>query len=169
MFEIPWYDSKRMCKVVGLNLPISRKKAYEVAKFIKYLPISKAKKILEDVKNLKIYVPFTRYNRDVPHRKGKIAKVKSGRYPVKVAKFFLKLLDSLEKNAQNKGFDTSKLIILDIQIGNGPKVIGRLRNRRVTRKRTHVLIIAAPIEKYDPNKKYKRKELKALVKEFVGW
>lgn len=157
-------EAKKIAVVRSWNLPISRKNSVHVARFIKYLPLEKAKRYLEEVIELKRPVPFFRYNRDIPHRKGLEGPVKAGRYPVKVAKYFLKLLNSLEKNAQFLGLNTQKLIIIHAAAHKGTTVYGRIRRWIVRRKRTHVEIIAMEIEQYDPNKRYSRKALKNLVK-----
>jgi len=156
----------KLARVFGKNLPISFKKSVEVARFIKYLPIHLAKKYLQEVIELKRPVPFRRYKRDVPHRR-ELQGYPVGRYPVKVCKYFLKLLNSLEKNAQFLGLDTSRLFIIHASAHKGPKILGRIRTRTVERKNTHVLLIGAVIEKYDPNKKYKRKQLEEMCKEFI--
>lgn len=80
-------------------LPISFKHSVEICRFIKNKKLSTAISQLEMVVKKELAVPFKRYNRDTPHRKG----IASGRYPVKAAKVFIKLLEQLKKNAENKG------------------------------------------------------------------
>jgi len=156
-------SAKKIAIVRSWNLPISRKHSVHVARAIKYLPIHKAKNYLEDVINLKRSIPCFRYNRDIGHKTDLQGSVKAGRYPQKVARYFLKLLNSLEKNAQELGLNTSKLIIIHAAAHKGTTVPGRIRMNRVRRKRTHVEIYAMEIEQYDPSKRYSRKALKRLV------
>ena len=85
------YDSKNMTKAVGLNLPFSFKVAYEVAKFLKGKKVTRAIRELNEVKEQKTAIPYKRYNRDTPHRRGDMA---AGRYPVKAAEYVLPLLKS---------------------------------------------------------------------------
>jgi len=161
--------SKKIVIVKGTNLPISRKNSVHVARFIKYLPLPKAKKYLREVIAMKRAVPFFRYNRDIPHRKELEGPVKAGRYPVKVAKYFLKLLNSLEKNAQFLGLNTEKVIIIHASAHKGITPPARMdyRGRIIRGKRTHIEIIGMEIEQYDPSKRYSRKALKKLVKEIL--
>jgi large subunit ribosomal protein L22 len=156
-------SARKIAVVRAWNLPISRKNSVHVARAIKYLPLDKAKRYLEDVLSKKRSIPFFRYNRDVAHRSDLQGPVKSGRYPEKVVKHFLRLLNSLEKNAQALGLNTDKLIIIHAAAHKGTTVPGRIRMNRVRRKRTHVEIIAMEIEQYESGKRYSKKALKRLV------
>ena len=52
------YDSKKMSKAVGRNLPFSFKVAYEVAKYIRGMKVERAIRELKEVqkiKNLMVY------------------------------------------------------------------------------------------------------------------
>jgi len=94
-------------------------------------------------------VPFKRYNKKVPHRKGLVG-WPSGRYPVKAAKYFLKLLDNLENNAENKGLDVSRLKIVHCCAHKGrrlvkyvPRAFGRSAPVRDTL--VHIEVIAKEV------------------------
>jgi large subunit ribosomal protein L22 len=128
----------------SLNLPISTKQSYEIANFLRNKELKTAKKLLQDVIDKKIAVPFGRYNRDTGHKKGKIA---SGRYPEKASKAFLMLLNSVEANADSKGLDNEKLVISELRSTQGTQQwhAGRLRRRRM--KRTHLYIKLEESEK----------------------
>lgn len=102
------------------EVSISPKHAVEIAREIKGMNIEKARRFLEDVVNLRRPVPFKRYNKKVPHRRG-LTGWPAGRYPVKAAKFFLKLLDNLENNAEQKGLDVSRLKIIHCAAFKGRK------------------------------------------------
>jgi len=156
-------SAKKIAVVRAWNLPISRKNSVHVARAIKYLPLEKAKKYLEDVIAKKRSIPFFRYNRDIPHRNDLNGPIKAGRYPEKVARHFLRLLNSLEKNAQYSGLNTNKLLIIHAAAHKGTTVWGRIRMKTVRRKRTHVEIVAMEVEQYDSGKRYSRKALKRLV------
>jgi len=164
-------EAKKIATVRAWNLPISRKNAVHVARFIKYLPLEKAKRYLQEVIELKRAVPYFRYNRDIPHRRELEGPVPIGRYPVKVSKYFLKLLNSLEKNAQFLGLNTQKLIIIHAAAHKGTTLYTYKRRKKakvlVRKKSTHVEIVGMEIEQYDPNKRYSRKALKKLVKEIL--
>ncbi len=91
----------------GIELRISPKKTYEVLNAIRGLPVDDAKSLLEDVLELKRAIPFRRYNQEVSHKK----EVGPGRYPKKVAKQVLAVLQNAESNAEYEGMDTDGLFV----------------------------------------------------------
>ncbi len=123
------------------NLEISTKKSIEIANFIRYKNLDDAKNILQRVVKKKQPVPYKRHNKDIPHRKGMMA----GRYPVKTSKIILKLLNSVQANAQNKGL-SSNLFISQMIVNQGNKQMhyGRHRGKM---KRTHIKIVVKEMEK----------------------
>jgi large subunit ribosomal protein L22 len=143
------YDGKTMAKVIGTNLPVSKKIAYEVTNHIRGRPVDKAIALLQDVQKLKTPVPYKRYNRDTPHRKGDFA---AGRFPEKAARFIIPMLESLKANAENKGL-TGELIIVHAAAHMTGKRhrYGRIQGLKRT---THVELVAAPkVEKKKPAEK----------------
>ena len=140
--------------VNGWNLPISRKFAVEIGRYIRYKGVKKAKVLLERAISLKSAIPFNVYNRDLGHKPG----IAAGRYPVKASKEILKMLESLEANAENKSLDTNNLVITEYiaNQGNMMRHAGRKRGQKM--KRTHVYIKAE--EKEIKNKTEKKKEIK---------
>jgi large subunit ribosomal protein L22 len=106
------------------NCPISMKFSIELAREIRDKPYKKVLKYLDDIIELKRHVPLKRYNQDVAHRKGPaVSGVKSGRFPVKVAKYFKKVLLMAKSNADYKGLDSDKkdLIVKGCVISQGMK------------------------------------------------
>lgn len=123
--RIPNVDESRIAKAVIRDAPISFKEAYEVCKVIKGMKLNDAKELLKKVIELKEPIPFVRYKLSIAHKRGlgnKWSKWKTpiGRYPVKVCKYLLKLLNNVENNAGVKGLDTSKLKIIHIAAHRGP-------------------------------------------------
>ncbi len=78
-------------------------------------------------------VPFKRFIQDLGHKAG----MSAGRYPQKAAKEILRLLNSVEANAQVKGLDTSNLKIIKI-LANKASIPSTGRRHRGAAKRTHV-------------------------------
>tara|TARA_Y100000310_G_C20610578_1_gene777768 strand:+ start:419 stop:916 length:498 start_codon:yes stop_codon:yes gene_type:complete len=117
------------------DLPISTKQSVEVARFIRGKNLKKVKEALDKVLQKKIAVPYKRYNRDTPHRQGKIA---SGRYPQKTTTHFLKLLNSLEANAENKGLNVETLVLSEVIANKAASQWHYGRMRRRTMKRTNL-------------------------------
>ncbi len=128
----------------AVNLPISTKHSVEIAKFIRKKELNKAKMLLNEVLEHKKAVPFKRYNRDMGHKPGKIA---AGRYPEKAIRYFIRLLNDAQANAENKGLDASNLIIAEIKADRGAQQwhYGRLRRRKM--KNTHLFVKVMELEK----------------------
>ena len=119
------------------NLGISTKHSVEVCSFIRNKNTEKAKDLLKQVIAMKIAVPYKRYLHDLPHKPGKIA---SARYPIKTCQEILKIIESGEANARNKGLSSS-LIIDHISAHKGPKQLHHGRKLRRKMKNTHIKLI----------------------------
>ena len=130
--------------VRGLNLPISWKDSVEVCRFLRKKNLQKAKQMLQRVLEKKMAVPIKRYGlRDRGHRPGKVG---PGFYPEKVTKYILRLLNTLEANAQDKGLNISNLILKELIPNKAslPWHSGRQRRRKM--KRAHIKIIAEEVK-----------------------
>jgi len=168
-----YYNTKKDEAIsVALNCPISLKFSVELAREIKNKPVSKVIPYLDDVIALKRHVPLKRYNRDVAHRKGQaISGVKSGRYPVNVAKQFKKIILSAVSNADDKGLDKDNLLLIGAVVTKGHRrmkvqPLGRRRTR--LSKATNVELLVKEmrlkkISKADPKKtEAKKTEVKKV-------
>lgn len=96
-----------IARACGREIHMSPKKTYEVMNAIRGLPLDKARALLEDVVELKRAIPFRRYNQETAHHPG----TGPGRFPVKVAKHVLKLLQNAEANADYEGMNTDDLVV----------------------------------------------------------
>ena len=128
--------------VKAKNLRISTKESYEVCNFIRGKNTKKAKTFLNEVIEMKKPVPYKRYLGDVPHRRGAIA---AGRYPVDACKEILKIIESGEANALNKGL-SQNLIISHISAHKAGKQMHHGRKLRTRMKNTHVNLILKEIQ-----------------------
>ena len=119
------------------NVSISTKQSVEITSFIRGKELEKAKRLLQEVLEQKRAIPFKRYNKDMGHKPGKIA---AGRYPKKATTEIIKLLDTVQANADNKGLDKNNLLISEIKADKGAQQwhYGRLRRRRM--KNTHLFV-----------------------------
>ncbi|MCS3924745.1 50S ribosomal protein L22 [Methanosalsum natronophilum] len=127
-------------RAMGSELHISPKKSRELAKAIKGKRTKAARKYLEDVTALKQAVPFKRHCDSLGHKKGSMA---AGRYPVKVAHEFLKILKNAESNAEYKGLDSENMYIAHVAAKRG-RVIRGMRPRargRATPKNTETVYV----------------------------
>lgn len=108
-------DAEKTSKALGKELHISKKHAHEIASAIKGMKLENAREFLEDVVLLKRAVPYKRYTKSVPHRKGMC----TGRYPQKAAKEFLRVLENAKSNATYKGLDSENLRITHVATKKG--------------------------------------------------
>ncbi|MDH7596317.1 MAG: 50S ribosomal protein L22 [Methanothrix sp.] len=100
----------RFARAMGVELPISPKHAREICRAIRGMKVDAAERYLQDVVALKRAVPFRRYNRNVPHRRGLVG-WPSGRFPQKAARAVLRVLKNAVGNAEYRGLDREKLMI----------------------------------------------------------
>ena len=135
---------KEEAVVNGRNLHTSTLEAKYVCKFIKFKKIEDAIKDLEDVLIKRKAVPM---KGEIPHRKGK--GISSGRYPKNAVEIFIKLLKSLQANANANGIDNPVIAEAIANIGERP--YGRFG--KVRRKRTHISIKCRELAKIKRGKK----------------
>ncbi|MBI4981255.1 50S ribosomal protein L22 [Candidatus Woesearchaeota archaeon] len=124
---------EHVAKASTKNAPVSTKHCIELCRWLRYKNTSEAKKMLEEVIALKLAVPYRKFVRDIGHRAG----MSTGRFPQKAAKEMLKLVTSIEANAQGKGLDISNLKIIRILANRAPTPFTGSRHRHGT-KRTHI-------------------------------
>jgi len=110
-------------RAMATELDISPKHAIEIAAFLRRKNADDAIEYLTLVKDLKKAIPFRKFKRNVAHKHG-ISKVASGRYPVKAAKEYIRLLESVKKNAEYIGLDVTALKIVHIAANRGRRVTG---------------------------------------------
>ena len=92
-YQVKVRDEKKVAKAIAKNQQVSTKYATEMCREIKAKKLSKVKKTLQRIIDKQEFLPLRTYNRKVAHRKGETKSgVKSGRYPEKLCKAFLKLL-----------------------------------------------------------------------------
>ncbi|XP_042474556.1 60S ribosomal protein L17-1 isoform X1 [Zingiber officinale] len=113
----------KSAKAMGHDLRVHFKNTRETAHAVRKLPLSKAKRYLQDVIAHKQAIPFRRFCRGV----GRTAQAKNrhpngqGRWPVKSARFILDLLKNAESNAEVKGLDVDVLYVSHIQVNQAQK------------------------------------------------
>lgn len=136
--------------VYGKSLPVSTKHIIEISNFIRGRTVQQSKNLLERVLEKKTAVPYVRFGA-AGHKPG----IGVGRYPQKATKEVLKMLKSLEANAQNKGLDVNKIYVKTIMPNRG-ETQPRYGRNRGTAKRTHLLIVAEEKEEQKKTKEAKK-------------
>ncbi|MCK5177768.1 MAG: 50S ribosomal protein L22 [Candidatus Aenigmarchaeota archaeon] len=136
-------DPKTTSRVLGRNLSISKKYSVEVGRTIKGMKLKDARKKMQNAIELKEPIHFVKYNRSTGHRKGGVI----GKYPKNVCLAVDNLLDTLEKNAIDKGLDDKKLYIKYVFVSKAFRFPRRrkvnLRGQR--RKNTNVGIVCEEV------------------------
>jgi len=101
-------DEETMARAYGRELPISWKKAIELARQLRGKKVEKALEYLDNVIALKQPVPFRRYKRWVAHKSG----YGPARYPVKAARYFKKVIESAVSNAEYLGREDPEAMVI---------------------------------------------------------
>lgn len=115
-------DDDTTARAIGRELPVSPKKAVELCRALRGRSVEAAKAYLERVIALKQAVPMRRYNTMIAHKHG----TGPGRYPVKVARHFLKVLQTAEENAGYKGLEVDNMRIKVLAAHRGATTKGRM-------------------------------------------
>jgi large subunit ribosomal protein L22 len=121
-----------VAKAKANELNMSPKHSIEIAGFIRHQRVNDAIAYLSEVVKLKKAVPFRRFNRNVAHKRGMPGNWDAGRYPVKASKEYLRVLESVKKNAEYIGLDPENLEIIHALANRGraqkaffPRAMGR--------------------------------------------
>jgi large subunit ribosomal protein L22 len=86
------------------------------------MSLEKSREFLERVLSKDIAVPYRRYNNEVAHRSNIRDGFFAGRFPKKATREFLRLLDNLESNAEYKGMDLDRLMIVSAVVHKARKL-----------------------------------------------
>jgi large subunit ribosomal protein L22 len=121
-----------IAKAKANELNMSPKHSIEIATFIRHQRVNDAIAYLNDVIGLKKAIPFRRFNRNVAHKRGLPGKWDAGRYPVKASRAYIRVLESVKKNAEYIGLDADNLEIIHVSANRGraqkaffPRAMGR--------------------------------------------
>lgn len=119
-------NKEHNARAYSRNVAVSTKQGVELSNSLRYRSTSYAKKFLEDVIALRRAVPYTRYIFDLGHKRG----MGPGRYPQKTAQEFLRLIKSVEANAQVRGLNVASLKIIKLVTNKAsiPPAGGRQRH-----------------------------------------
>ncbi len=142
-------DETKIAKAVARDVPVSPKKIVNLARVIKGMKLEEARKFLEDVIDKRQPVPQWKYKGKIAHHKGVSDRwrIPQAKYPVKAAKYMLKLLRNLEANAENKDLDIDRVRIIHVGVHKSfilkrfmPRAFGRSTPK--FRRLSHIEVIA---------------------------
>ena len=145
-------DEENIAKAMMWDVPVHPKIMREVAEAIKGMRVKEAKEFLKRVIEKKEAVPFRRAHGKQAHRRGLADKWgwPVGRYPVKAARYMLKLLNNVENNAENKNLDPDRLVIVHVATHKGitlkrwmPRAFGRATPKN--RVHSHIEIVVKEV------------------------
>jgi large subunit ribosomal protein L22 len=148
---------ENMVKASGRNLNVSMKQAIEICKHVRGKPIARAKRILEQAIKLKDPIPFTRFTNGLGHKPGMAA----GRFHPKACSEILKVIESAESNAKNKGFSSTDLKVLHIAAQTAPKQWHYGRKKRSLFKAAHIEVVLAEVKGLGSKKVKSEKSVKS--------
>jgi large subunit ribosomal protein L22 len=155
-------DKPKSMTAFGRDMEISHKHSREICVAIQGMKVVKARKYLQDVVALKQIVPFKRYVKESPHRKG----IACGKCPKKAASQILKLLESVKANAEQIGKEEAGLYIKSIFTSRGREKRAYGAARALHRRGRHrtrcanIRVTLGEIEGYVPKAKPKPKPKK---------
>ncbi len=134
-------------RAVIVEGPFSTKQAIEVCAKLRNRSVTFAKRFLSEVKEETRAVAYTRFTDGAGHKTG----IGPGKFPVKTSTYLLKLIESAESNATDKGLGSSlKIVHISAQRASTPWHMGRQRRRAM--KRTHVELVVQEIIKTKSSK-----------------
>ncbi|MFH1589578.1 MAG: 50S ribosomal protein L22 [archaeon] len=153
-------SEENIAKAILRDAPISTKQSIEICSRLKYKTVEAAKKILQKAIEHETAIKFTRFTEGAGHKTG----IGPGKFPVKTSEHFLKLLESAESNALDKGMGKNlKIIHLVSQKASSPYHHGR--QRRIKMKRTHVEVVLKEVGIKKSTQKPKVEETKEIKQE----
>lgn len=157
-YALSGYQEEHMARAVIRDAGISTKHAIEICNWIRKRPLAEAQSMLRDVLEQKRAVPFKRFTEGAGHKRGRMA---GGQYPMKASQHFLRLLQSVENNAQQKDLDVEKLVIDHIAAQKASRPIRFSRHRGRETKRSHVEIVVKEGEIKKSSKKTEKPKAEA--------
>ena len=148
-YSVQGLDPEKTALASGRDLRIKPKVAREICHHINGMKLEEAKTFLNDVIDKKKAVPYYRYRGKIGHRK-ELQGHDAGRFPEKAAGEILKILDSVEANAEFKGLYADRLKIVHMAAHRG-RVIRKFIPRAFGRASpyfNHLTHIEVAVEEY---------------------
>jgi large subunit ribosomal protein L22 len=133
---------ENMARASGRSLNVSFKQAVEICSHIRGRPLSQAKMLLNQAINMDKPIPFKRFTNGLGHKPG----IGPGRYHPKACAEILKVIESAESNAKNKGMNSADLKLLHIAAQTAPKQWHYGRKKRSVFKAAHIEVVLEEVK-----------------------
>ncbi|ACB39687.1 50S ribosomal protein L22 [Pyrobaculum neutrophilum] len=153
-------SAEQIAKAYAPEQKMSWKKSVEVARFIEGMTLRQAKSWLEDVVKMKRPIPIRTFKKKQAHHATPWSGWPVAKWPVKVARRFLDLLENLENNARFRGLDVERVVIVHAAAHKGyrihnimPRAFGRAT--RFDEQTVNVEVIAAELPQQVVPKRYR--------------
>ena len=153
-------SEENTAKAVGRNLDISPKQATEICRYVRGRPLNQAKRLLQQAIDGKRAVPFTRFTNGLGHKPG----ISAGRYHPKACSSILKIIESAEANAKNKGYSSSDMKLVHISMQIGAKNWHYGRQRRSIFKNSNIEVVLQEVKGTGKTEKKVKTALEKKVK-----
>lgn len=147
-------NKENMVKAYGRGLNVSPKQGYEICKYLKGRSLVQSKGLLKQAIDMKKPIPFTRFTNGLGHKPG----IAAGRFHPKACALILKLLNSAEANAKNKGLNTSDLKIIHLSAQTAAKSWHYGRKKRSIFKNLNIEVVLSEVKGLGSSKKDKSKD-----------
>ncbi len=139
-YSVKGLDPDKTVRAMAREIDVSPKHSRELCRAVVGLKLDTAKTLMEDVMNKRKPIPFRRHRKERGHRRGAGG---PGGFPVKAARHVLRLLESLESNAEFKGLAPDDIKITHALVQKGRqinRVIGRAHGRQTPYNKQLVII-----------------------------
>jgi large subunit ribosomal protein L22 len=146
-------SEENIAKAVGRNLNVSPKQGTEICGFIRGRSVAQAKVLLHQAISKKVAIPFKRFTNGLGHKPG----MSAGRFHPKACDLILKVLESAEANAKNKGYNSNDLKIVHSAMQIGAKNMHYGRKRRSIFKNSNIEIVVQEVKGLSGVKKTSKK------------
>ena len=133
---------ENMAKASARSINISPKQGIEICNYIRGRPLAQAKNLLQQSIDMIRPVPLKRFTNGPGHKPG----MGPGRYYPKACSEIVKVLESAEANAKNKGLNVSDLNVIHIAVQRAAKQSHYGRQKRSVFKTAHVEVVLAEVK-----------------------
>ena len=134
--------NENMARASGRNLNVSPKQAIEICNYLRGRSLVQAKRLAQESIDMIKPVPLKRFTNGPGHKPG----IAAGRFYPKACTEILKVLESAEANAKNKGFSVNDLKVIHLSTQAAPKAQHYGRKKRSIFKMAHIEVVLEEVK-----------------------